>query len=240
MIRLIRVAALALLACTVAGTALAQDSLGKRVSLDLKAMGPAEAFKVLADAVGLTVTVDQAVTAPVDILVRNVTAKTALTTMCESIGCRWSVSGSTLVVTPALEIVVKAREGTAIKKSKIAADPNVRVQKNAKSVERIRVVLSQQLPADMKFESAPLTVVSERLSTALGLQVTITNADPAVRTLTADLSNHTLQSGLRLLGEQAGNQPLRIAIKAPAVEGSESPAIYIMFGGQKTVVVKKK
>ena len=240
MIRLTRVAALVLLAFAVAGTALAQDSLGKRVSLDLKAMGPAEAFKVLGDAVGMTVTVDQAVTAPVDILVRNVTAKTALTTICESIGCRWTVSGGTLVVKPAFEVAVDVSKGTAVKKAKPVSDTNVRIQKNAKGVEQIRIALSQKLPADMKFESAALSVVSGRLSAALGLQLTITNENPAVQTLTADLSHHTLQSGLRLLSEQAGNQPLGIAIKAPAVEGSEAPSIYIMFGGPKKAVVKKK
>jgi hypothetical protein len=62
-----------------------------------------------------------------------------------------------------------------------------------------------------------------------------------VQTLTADLSNHTLQSGLRLLSEQAGGgKPLRIAIKAPAADGGESPSIYIMFAGPKTAVAKKK
>jgi hypothetical protein len=55
------------------------------------------------------------------------------------------------------------------------------------------------------------------------------------------LSNHTLQSGLRLLSEQAGGgKPLRIAIKAPAADGGESPSIYIMFAGPKTAVAKKK
>jgi hypothetical protein len=234
-------AALVLLAGTVAGTALAQDTLGKRVSLDLKGMGPAEAFKVLGDAVGMPVTVDGAVTAPVDILVRNVTAKTALTTICESIGCRWTIADGTLVVKPAFEIAVKVAEGTAATKAKPVSDPASRVQKSAKSVERLRVALAQQLPTDMKFENAPLSVVNERLSAALGLQVTITNENPAVQTLTADLSNHTLQSGLRLLSEQAGGgKPLRIAIKAPAADGGESPSIYIMFAGPKTAVAKKK
>jgi len=241
MTRFIRMAALVLLAGTVAGTALAQDTLGKRVSLDLKGMGPAEAFKVLGDAVGMAVTVDRAVTAPVDILVRNVTAKTALTTICESIGCRWTVTDGTLVVKPAIEIAVKVGEGTALKKGTSVSDPNFRVQKNAKIVERMRMALSQQLPADMKFENAPLTIVSERLSAALGLQVTITNADRAVQTLTADLSNHTLQSGLNVLAIQAGNgQPWRIGITDQSAEGGQGPSIHIMFGGPKTAVAKKK
>ena len=81
---------LVLVACLAlaASPATAQDALSKRVSLDLKAMAPADAFKVIADSVGMKVTVDAKVTAPIDILVRDVTAKTALTTICESIGCR--------------------------------------------------------------------------------------------------------------------------------------------------------
>src|SRR5512136_2316867 len=81
-----------------AAPASAQDALAKRVSLDLKAMAPADAFKVIADAVGCAVDVGPDVSTPVDILVRNVTAKTALNTICESIGCSWTLAGSTITV----------------------------------------------------------------------------------------------------------------------------------------------
>jgi len=235
MTRLIRVVVLTWLAAAAAGAVLAQESLGKRVSLDLKGTPPAEAFKTLGDAVGMPVTMDQAVTAPVDILVRNVTARTALTTICESIGCRWSVTDGALVIKPTVETAFAVREGT--KPSRV----DVRIAKKAQSVERVKAALSQKLPPDMKFENTPLTTASERLSAALGLQLTITSEDPAVQTLTADLGNHTLQSGLRLLSEQAGaGKPWRMAIKSRTAGDDEAPAIYIMFGGKKTAVVKRK
>jgi hypothetical protein len=231
MTRLIRVVVLTWLVAAAAGAVLAQESLGKRVSLDLKGTAPAEAFKTLGDAVGMPVTMDQAVTAPVDILVRNVTARTALTTICESIGCRWSVTDGALVIKP----TVAVRESTKPRKV------DVRIAKKAQSLERVKAALSQKLPADMKFENTPLTTASERLSAALGLQLTITSEDPAVQTLTADLGNHTLQSGLRLLSEQAGaGKPWRMAIKSRTAGDDEAPALYIVFGGKKTAVVKRK
>jgi hypothetical protein len=93
----------------------------------------------------------------------------------------------------------------------------------------------------MKFENTPLTTVSERLSAALGLQLTITSEDPAVQTLTADLSHHTLQSALRLVSEQAGaGKRWGIALRAPTAAGDETPSIQIMFGGAKKAVAKTK
>src|SRR5512136_2174838 len=83
-----------------AAPALAQSPTAKKVTLDLNAVAPGAAFKAVGDAIGVTVTVDAAVTTPVDITVRNVSAKTALNAMCESIGCQWTITGGALVVKP--------------------------------------------------------------------------------------------------------------------------------------------
>ena len=78
MTQLFRFLTVVLLAVAVApASTFAQDALAKRVSLDLKAMTPTDAFQVLADSIGLTVTVDPSLTTPVDLVVRSVKAKTA-------------------------------------------------------------------------------------------------------------------------------------------------------------------
>jgi type II secretory pathway component GspD/PulD (secretin) len=234
MTRLARLVALTLLISVGPWPALAQEGLARRVSLDLKAMAPAEAFKVLGDAVGMPVTVDPAVTVPVDILVRNVTARTALTTICDSIGCRWAVATGTIIVKPADGVAVEVREGGR----SVSVSGRTRVGKEEavlKSLQQIGEALSRKLPADMKFENAPLAEVGERLGAALGLTLTITSEKQDVLTLTADLGGHTLQTGLRLLSEQVGfDQALRIVGRAPA-DGEGGPAIAIKFGGKPPV-----
>jgi hypothetical protein len=167
--------------------AAAQDALSKRVSLDLKAMAPADAFKVIGDSVGMKVTVDATLTAPVDILVKNVTAKTALTTICESIGCRWSVSNDVIAVAPRADFAIRAR-GTG-------ADP--KSEKARETTARLQAALKRTLPAGMKFENTPLADVSARLSDALDLKIELTSSDPNLRTLTADFSSQTLMDALK-------------------------------------------
>jgi type II secretory pathway component GspD/PulD (secretin) len=235
MSRLTRLFALAALAGALACPAFAQDVLGKRITLDLKASPPEAAFKFLADALGLTVTVDPAVTAPVDIVVKNVTAKTVLTTMCESVGCVWSVTGSTLVVKPVIDLTFTA----ARPKKAAAGNGQAAGATKAAALEAIRAAMSKELPGDMRFENAPLSVVSERLSAALGIELTLTCDDKSVQTITADLSRHTLQSGLKLLGEQAGDRhPLRMMLKAKGPDG-DAPSIYIIFAGKKAPAKKQ-
>ena len=201
-----------------ASPAVAQDALSKRVSLDLKAMAPADAFKVIADSVGMKVTVDAKVTTPVDILVRDVSAKTALNTICESIGCQWTAASGAIEVTPisnAVPTAASRRTSATVEQKKVL-------------MERIQASLKQPLPAGMKFENAPLADVSARLSDALGLKVDLTSSDPTLRTLTADFSSQTLLDALKGVfppGEHAAYS-WRMVV-APRDADAKSPSIML-------------
>jgi type II secretory pathway component GspD/PulD (secretin) len=218
------------IAASLAAPVAAQDPLSKRVSLDLKAMAPADAFEVLASSTGLKVVVDPAVTSPIDIVVRNVTARTALTTMCESIGCAWTVAAVTLSIGP------------------IAADKRVRVMSGytVKSrpamANRLVELLGKPLPADMKFENAPLAKVSERISQALGVKVVLSVKDPGLQTVTIDLSNTTLKAGLRKLSEMvSGDGKVRVGLSIEVDPDGKSPSRVVMISvAAMPVVVKKK
>jgi hypothetical protein len=204
----------------------ADDPLSKRVSLDLKAMAPADAFGTLAASTGLKVIVDPAVTAPVDILVRNVTARTALTTMCESIGCQWTVAAETLSITPA-----RVPERSTVSYA-------VRRQSSAE-VDRILKLLKQPLPADMKFTNAPLVTVSERLSQALGIRVVLSSDDPALQSVTIDFSQTTLEAGLKRLSEFSswqGRLDLKIGVATPS---GKEPSFLLRIAIGKRGQVKK-
>ena len=203
----------------------AQDALAKRVSLDLKAMAPADAFAALASSAGLKVVVDPAVSAPVDIVVRNVTARTALTTMCESIGCEWTVSAGTLSVKPA-----RAPQPVAV---------NYAVRKQSSpEVDRILKLLKQPLPADLKFENTPLTKVSERLSRELGIRVVLSSDDPALQSVTIDFSQTTLEAGLKKLSALASGQ-YRLTVRLGADSSGKEPSFSIMIAIGKPGQVKK-
>ena len=111
-----------LLVVALSAPALAQDATARKVTLDLNGVAPAAAFKAVADAIGVSVTVDAAVTDPVDITVRNVSAQTALNAICESVGCQWTLTGGTLVVKPLTSakvgIVMRSERGAAVDKAK--------------------------------------------------------------------------------------------------------------------------
>ena len=193
MTQFVRMLALTVCIAALAAPAAAQDALSRRVSLDLKAMAPGDAFKVLADSVGLKVAVHADVTVPVDILVKNVTAKTALTTICESIGCRWTVAAGTITVRPAGEILLtmKAKRG----------EETARKERARATVDRIKAALKQTLPADMKFEHVPLAEVAERLSKATGFEITLTGAR-SDETFSGDLGGRPFSAALKTISEQ--------------------------------------
>ena len=228
MTRLIRCVVAAMAIGSMAAPALAQDVLAKRVSLDLKGVAPAQAFMAVADAVGLKVALDAAVTAPVDILVRDVSARTALNVMCESVGCRWTLAAGTLSIKPIVQY-----------SATVAWDTAGTTEQSKARLKRTQVLLDamkQKLPADMKFENTPLDAVSKRLSEALGLHVQFTCKDPGVQTLTMDFSNLTLQSALQAIGAQ-GDRPKAAwqLMIGPLPGDTQTPSIAIMVGpkGQK-------
>lgn len=231
--RLLCVVLLPLLIVAPAAPASAQDALAKKVTLDVNAASPASVFKAVASASGasFTVTVDPAVTEPVDITIRNVTVKTALNAICESIGCQWTLTGSTLVVKPKAQsammigVVQPAGRGAGSEKSKAAA-ARAQVVLNA---------LKQKLPADMRFENAPLDEVSKRLSEVLRMNVQLGCKDPGVQTLTMDFSNLTLQAALNAIGEQEARPEAawRVTI-GPLAGDTQTPTIAIMVSPKMT------
>jgi hypothetical protein len=218
---------LSLLVVTLSAPVLAQDATAKKVTLDLNGVAPAAAFKAVADAIGVSVTVDAAVTDPIDITVRNVSAKTALNAMCESVGCRWTLSGGSISVKAGMAFAVGVYD-------RAGATSEDRAKGTAAAQAALKA-LKQPLPADLKFENAPLDVVNKRLSEALDRSVELTCKDPSVQTLTMDFSNRTLQEALKAIGEQEvrPNAAWRLTI-GPLPGDTQAPSIAIMVG-PKTV-----
>jgi len=228
-------ALVSLFAVTVTPPALAQTATARKVTLDLNGVVPAAAFKAVADAIGVTVNVDASVTDPVDIQVKNVSARTALTAMCESIGCQWTLTGNSLVVKPLHASMVGV----------VKYDLRSAAFDKGKASVRAQVVLNafkQQLPADMKFENAPLDEVGKRLSEALQMNVELGCKDPSVQTLTMDFGNLTLQEALKAIVEQEGGPEAAWWLKIGPLPGdTQTPSIAVMVGPKKVkkTVVKR-
>lgn len=215
---------LSLLVVTLSAPALAQDATARKVTLDLNGVEPLAAFRAVAAAIDVGVTVSPSVTAPVNIAVRNVTARTALNAMCESIGCQWNLTDGILVVKPSAAPVVHM-------------DRTVRVEGRVTTPEAGQAILEafkRTLPGDMKFDNAPLEEVSRRLTESVGLPVKIVCRDPEVKTLTMDLSGLTLASALEAIGEEEDrpNASWQLTV-GPAAGGSKSGGIAIMVGPKK-------
>jgi type II secretory pathway component GspD/PulD (secretin) len=69
----------------------ARNPLDERIDMTLKKAAPADLFGTFAKMLNAEAVVDPAVREPVSIELHNVRARTLLDTICESIGCRWSL-----------------------------------------------------------------------------------------------------------------------------------------------------
>ncbi len=203
-------------------TTSAQDALSKRVSLDLKGMAPRDAFKVIASAIGYTVEVAPEVSTPVDIVVGNITARTALNTICESIGCTWQASGTVIHVEKSEDAgILIPRRGVAGRVSKAEA--------RSVGVAELRRMMDQVLPADMKFDHAPLADVAARLSKATGFEIAIAGAPG--QSYSGDLGGQRFSAALRAIGQQIEGAVATITIGAR--KGTGAPSIKLQLAGHK-------
>ncbi len=219
MTRVIRSAAFLSAFLALAAPLAAQDALTQRVSLDLKAMAPAEAFKVIATAIGYTAEVAPDVTAPVDIVVRNITARSAMNTICESIGCAWRATGT----------VIRVRnDGAAVPGAGRLVVRQRRADERSARVTEFRRQWDQMLPPDMKFENAPLPQVAERLSKATGFDVTFSGDALQGQTFSGDLGNRPFSAALKTLAEQLhGSLICRVGLARDGKGGRISVAFRI-------------
>lgn len=185
-----------------------QAALGKRTSLDLNAVAPKDAFGSLAETLGCRVDLDPSVATPVTVRLNNITVRTALNVVCESIGCSWHVEGNVLHVQGA-----PARKPAPMK------------------AEALRKVLDAQTPADFRFENTPLKEVLEALGKVGGIEISV--EEPfAGRPVTMDLSSRSILSALQEIG-RAGE--LMSAVIIGAVSSESGRTIKIRFAPKAAV-----
>jgi len=185
-----------------ASLVLGQAALEKRTSLDVNAVSPADVFGSLAQTLGCGIEIDPGVKTPVTMRLSNITVRTALNVLCESIGCGWRLSGSTLRI-----------DATPVRKPGRATP------------ESFRESLYKQTPPDFKFQDTPLRSVLEALGKVGGIEISAEEPD-ANRPVTLDLSNRSILSALKEIGRSAD---LRSGVMLVRISNEPGKALKIKF-----------
>jgi len=191
-------------------SALAQADLGKRVSVDVNAVTPQEAFGSLARSLDCEVSIDPAVQQPVTLRVVNVTARTALSAICESIGCRYRLDGKKLVIEP------------------LSSKAEYSVVESRKKADQLLGIFKKPMPQGMRFENAPLSSVLAAISDASGFEITVEPLE-ADKKVTVDLSGRTIQDALKWVMDSAGGT----GMASFTVAGGSKPTMRIKVGRKK-------
>ena len=152
--------------------------LGHRVFLDVNASAPAQVLGMLARTIPCMLKLDARVQRPVTLRVSNVTARTALSAICESIGCRWQLDGGTLRVDP-------------------AEPPPPRPAFEALQ-EGLRTPLG-----DLKFKRVPFRDAVNAIARRSGMDFTVEEVDP-LTPVTVDVSGEPPLQALMKIVRAAG------------------------------------
>ena len=141
-----------------------RPDLDRRVFVDVNLVTPSKVLDQLADKIACTLDVDKKLPQEdISLHLSNVRARTALDAVCDMVGCRWSLKGSTLVVT--------------------ATTPPPAVPQMPQWLEKAKVPLTGD---SWNLVRVPLHDVAEALSKAVGASFVFEGADPQTL-ITADL-----------------------------------------------------
>jgi len=191
-------------------SAWAQTNLAKRVSIDVNSVAPQEVFGSLARSLDCEASVDPAVQQPVTLRVVDVSARTALNAICESIGCQYRLDGKKLVVEPLL--------------------PKIKEKVPAARLE----ILKKPLPQGLRFENAPLGSVLKAISDASGIEISIEPMEPDKK-VTVDVSGQTFQEALKRIMDVAGTG----SVVAIGVADGSKPTIKMRLRAAKKKIAAR-
>jgi hypothetical protein len=201
-----------------------KPTLDSRLEVRFEATPAADVFRHIISGLGLELQLDANLDGPVTIWVKNVTARTALNVVCESLGCTWRTEGNRLVV-----------GGSDAKATWVGVQTRVDAKKNTKVVTLdLRSHLAKPLPASMQFQDVPVSTILRALSEVTGLEITADEPIASTRvTLTA--SSRTVEDALKAVIDQGGGGKMGVfRIKGTGTD--QTPAITIAIKSQ----VRKK
>jgi hypothetical protein len=152
--------------------------LERRVFLDANASAPAQVLAMLARTIPCTLKLDPRVQRPVTLRVSNVTARTALSAICESIGCRWQLVDATLRVDP--------------------AEPPPPIPQGELIQQKLRTPLG-----DLDFKRVPFRDAVNAIARQSGIDIIVEKVDPKTP-VTVDVSDELPLQALMKVVRAAG------------------------------------
>ncbi|MBS1212345.1 MAG: hypothetical protein H6R26_961 [Proteobacteria bacterium] len=175
----------------------AQPELDRRATIDVTAAAPHDVYASLSRALGYELAITSEVRQPVTMHLENVTIRTALIALSESLDCQWSIVGHKLQVEPAKPgAVVSGAPGATM--GRVTGG----VVGRALGID-VKQRLERKTPANFSFPDAPLRSVIEALGMIADLEIELD--DPFdVQHVTVDLSNRTILSALRAIQGETG------------------------------------
>jgi TonB family protein len=180
--------------------------LERRVFIDVNRVAPGEVLGRLANTVSCTLSVDKTLgSSPVSLRLWNVRARTALDAVCDTVGCRWTLKGTTLTVA--------------------ATTPAPPVPEAQQWLEKLKTPLSG---VQWKLDRVPLRDVLARLSQHLGAEVMFEGPDPA-SPVTEDLRGRSPIDALQRIPWAVGYDESAMGMSF----GAEGGASQIRIEGRK-------
>jgi hypothetical protein len=185
----------------------AQPRLDRRTTIDVTAAAPRDVYGSLSRVLGYELAMAPKVQRPVTMHLENVTIRTVLMALSESLGCRWNIDGNTLQVEPAGSGnpgpggVVGGVSGGVI--GGVPGGIVGGVPGGGVGGIDFRQRLERKTPANFNFLDMPLRAIVEALGKVADLEIQV--EDPLeIQHVTVDLSNRTVLSALRAIQSGSG------------------------------------
>ncbi len=219
-----------ILASMLATPAAAQLNLDLRTTIDVNAAAPRDVFSSISKRLGATLVIAPEITHPVTMHVENITVRTALTALSETLACRWIVEGNVLHVETASSVQHGPRSMPGGIGSGIGGGLGSGIGGGVGGSRNwnadIQTRYERRTPAGFRFDDVPLGTIMDELGKVAGMEISVASPDPA-RHMTIDLSNRSVGEGLRL-----------IALKAKDQMAENKPVVFsITFQGKRKGLV---
>ena len=200
-----------------AAFASAQSNLDLKTSIDVSAAAPRDVFESISKKLGCKLEIDSDIKQPVTMRLENVTMRTALTALSETLGRHWIIEGNVLHVGPAITATsgpstgvqtivggVKGGVPAGISggvRNGIAGGVDGGVSWNSDFMQR----MERKTPADFRFDNAPLSAIMNELGKIAGIDMGVGKPD-GDRQMTVDLSNSTVFAALQAIWHKANEE----------------------------------
>jgi hypothetical protein len=206
--------------------AIAQANLDRRTSIDVDSATPRDVYGSLAKTLGCDLAMAPEIKQPITLRITNVTVRTALNAISESIGCQWSLKGNLLQVD-----LGKGSSGGVVGGVPGGVSGGVvgGVPGGVVGGVDFRQRLERKTPPNFRFENVALGDVMKALGKIAELETRL-ESPMTDRHVTIDLSERTILAAFKSIQQEVGlDQSVVFAASLPGT----NKKIMFKMGPQK-------